>query len=90
MIRGADCLRRSLIPSLLAARRTNEALSNPEIELFEIGENLSAPANDLPDEELMLGITSGRDVAFVKGVIEAIVETLRCKLPLESNNAEIP
>ena len=46
--------------------------------------------NDLPDEELMLGITSGRDLAFVKGVIEAIVETLRCKSPLESNNAEIP
>ena len=44
VIRGADFLRRSLIPSLLSARRTNEALSNPEIELFEIGENLSAQA----------------------------------------------
>ena len=36
VIRGANCLRRSLVPSLLAARRTNEALANPEIELFEI------------------------------------------------------
>ena len=36
VIRGADCLRRCFIPSLMAARRTNEALSNPEIELFEI------------------------------------------------------
>ena len=32
----------------------------------------------------MLGITSGRDFAAVKGVIEAIVDALRCKSPLES------
>ncbi len=36
VIRGADHLRRSLVPSLLAARRTNESLANSEIELFEI------------------------------------------------------
>ncbi len=36
VIRGADCLRTSLVPSLLAVRRTNESLSNPVIELFEI------------------------------------------------------
>ncbi len=89
VIRGADCLRRSLIPSLLAARRTNEALSNPEIELFEIAKIYLPRKGELPEEELMLGITSGRDPAFVKGVIEAIVETLKCKAPLESTNAEI-
>jgi phenylalanyl-tRNA synthetase beta chain len=89
VIRGADCLRRSLIPSLLGARRTNEALSNPEIELFEIAKIYLPRQGDLPDEELMLGITSGRDLAFVKGVIEAIVEALRCKSALESSNAEI-
>ena len=38
----------------------------------------------------MLGITSGRDLSFVKGVIEAIVDALRCKSPLESANADIP
>jgi phenylalanyl-tRNA synthetase beta chain len=90
VIRGADCLRLSLIPSLLAARRTNEALSNPEIELFEIAKIYLPRPDDLPDEALMLGITSGRDIAFLKGVIEAIVQTLRCKSPLESINAEIP
>ena len=77
VIRGADCLRRSLIPSLLGARRTNEALSNPEIELFETAKIYLPRKDHLPDEELMLGITSGRDIAFVKGVIEAIVETLK-------------
>jgi phenylalanyl-tRNA synthetase beta chain len=89
IIRGADYLRRSLIPSLIGARRTNETLSNPEIELFEIAKIYLPRQNDLPDEELMLGVTSGRDLAFVKGLIEAIVEVLRCKSPLESTNAEI-
>src|SRR5208282_5920801 len=36
VIRGADHLRTSLVPSLLAARRTNESLSNAVIELFEV------------------------------------------------------
>ena len=62
VIRGADCLRRSLVPSLLAARRTNEALANPEIELFEIAKvYLPQAGRACRDEELMLGITSGRD-----------------------------
>jgi phenylalanyl-tRNA synthetase beta chain len=90
VIRGADCLRRSLIPSLLIARRTNESLSNPEIELFEIAKIYLSRPNNLPEEELMLGITSGRDLGFVKGMIEAIVGVLRCNLPLESTNADLP
>ncbi len=36
ILRRADLLRRSLVPSLLQARRTNETVGNPEIELFEI------------------------------------------------------
>ena len=36
ILRRADHLRRSLIPSLLVARRTNETLSNAVIELFEM------------------------------------------------------
>jgi phenylalanyl-tRNA synthetase beta chain len=35
MLRGANRLRRSLVPSLLMARRENEKLGNPRIELFE-------------------------------------------------------
>ncbi len=89
VIRGADRLRRSLIPSLLAARRTNEALSNPEIELFEIARIYLPRQDELPDEDLMLGITSGQDLLFVKGVIEALIEALKCKLPLESTNVDV-
>jgi phenylalanyl-tRNA synthetase beta chain len=89
VVRGADCLRRSLIPSVLGARRTNEALCNPEIELFEIARVYLPRQNDLPDEQLMLGISSGRDLDFLKGVVEAIHRTLRCKAPLESTVAEV-
>jgi phenylalanyl-tRNA synthetase beta chain len=90
IIRGADRLRRSLIPSLLAARRTNEALSNPEIELFEIAKVYLPRPNELPDEQWMLGLTSGRNFLAVKGVIEAIVEGLKCNAPLTAADADLP
>lgn len=76
MLRGADCLRRSLIPSLLEARRVNESLANDPIELFETAKvYLPTPAG-LPEEQLMLAITSGRDFRHLKGVIEAILTAL--------------
>ena len=74
-IRGADRLRTSLVPSLLGVRRTNESLSNPEIELFEIAK-IYLPSPGLPEEWWMLGITSGRPYAEVKGVVEAIVAAI--------------
>ena len=72
VIRGADHLRTSLVPSLLGVRQTNESLSNPVIELFEIAK-IYLPSQGLPEEWWMLGITSGRPYAEVKGVVEAIV-----------------
>ena len=87
VIRGADCLRRSLVPSLLGVRRANEALANAEIELFEIALVYLPRGAELPQEELMLGITSGRDFAFVRGVIEAILDELKIVIPLEADDA---
>ena len=84
VIRGADCLRRSLVPSLLAVRRANEALANAEIELFEIARVYLPRGTELPQEELMLGITSGREYSFVRGVIEAIHDELKIADPIES------
>ncbi|MGW8257531.1 MAG: phenylalanine--tRNA ligase subunit beta, partial [Thermoguttaceae bacterium] len=89
VIRGADCLRRSLIPSLLGARRTNEALSNPHIELFEIAKIYLPRPEELPEEKLMLGITSGGDYLFIKGVIEALVGKLKSAVPFESCEATV-
>ena len=89
VIRGADSLRRSLVPSLLGVRRANEALANAEIELFEIARVYLPRGAELPQEELMLGITSGREFAFVRGVIEAILDELKIAIPLEADDADL-
>jgi phenylalanyl-tRNA synthetase beta chain len=89
VIRGADYLRRSLTPSLLAVRRTNEALANTNIELFEIAKVYLPQSGELPREEVMLAITSGREYAALKGVIEAIVGELKISTALESDDADI-
>ncbi len=94
VIRGADHLRTSLVPSLLAARRTNESLSNPVIELFEIAK-VYLPAvqscnGGLPEEWWMLGLTSGRPLAEVRGVVEAIVAAVAPKLEPVAEAADMP
>ncbi len=76
ILRRADRLRRSLIPSLLEARRNNEAVGNPRVELFEIARAYLSIPNGLPNEKLMLGLTSGGDFLAVKGIVEAIVARL--------------
>ncbi len=87
VIRGADYLRRSLMPSLLAARRTNEALANTEIELFEIAKVYLPRVGELPSEEIMLAVTSGRDYAAIKGIIESLAVELKISDPLEADDA---
>ncbi|HZZ28060.1 MAG TPA: phenylalanine--tRNA ligase subunit beta [Pirellulales bacterium] len=83
ILRRADRLRRSLIPSLLEARRNNEALANPSVELLEIARVYLSQAGALPDEPLMLGITSGADFFSVKGVLERIISRLNPEVSLE-------
>ena len=89
VLRGADRLRTTLVPSLLAARKTNEALSNPEIELFEIAKVYLPRRKKLPDEQYMLGVASGRDFAAVKGVAEAVVAALKPAARLTADEAEL-
>jgi phenylalanyl-tRNA synthetase beta chain len=83
-------LRRSLVPSLLAARRTNETLANPEIELFEIARSYLRQSQSLPQEELLLSLTSGGDFRHVKGVIETVLATLNATATLECRPANQP
>lgn len=73
---GAEYLRQTLIPSLLEARRYNESLANPVIELFETARIYLPQADDLPAEQTVLSVVSGRGYSFVKGVLEAIVQRL--------------
>ena len=88
VLRRADLLRRSLVPSLLGARRTNETLANPRIELFEIAKVYLPQATGLPVEERMLAITSGGDFLSVKGVVEAVVRIVAPGSRLESSDTE--
>ncbi|MBL8829705.1 MAG: phenylalanine--tRNA ligase subunit beta [Planctomycetaceae bacterium] len=76
ILRRANQLRRSLVPSLLGARRTNETLANPRIELFEIAKVYLPQPGQLPDERLMLALTSGQSFLQLKGVIENLLERL--------------
>jgi phenylalanyl-tRNA synthetase beta chain len=83
ILRRADRLRRSLVPSLLGARRINESVANPSIELFEIAKVYWPLPGSLPDEALMLTLTSGGDFFEVKGAVEAVVSSLRVQPTLD-------
>jgi phenylalanyl-tRNA synthetase beta chain len=76
VLRRADRLRRSLVPSLLGARQTNQSLANPVIELFEVAHVYLPQGAKLPREELMVALTSGGDFFATKGVIEGLLASL--------------
>jgi phenylalanyl-tRNA synthetase beta chain len=90
VLRRADRLRQSLVPSLLAARRHNEKLSNPVIELFEIANVYLPIEGALPEQKRLLGVTSGGGFLDVKGVLEALVSRVSPSLELEVGEVEYP
>lgn len=76
VLRRANCLRQSLLPSLLAARRINETLFNSTIELFEIASVYLPRKSELPDQRRMLGVTSGGGFLELKGIVETLVAVI--------------
>jgi len=82
IIKGADYLRRSLVPSLLASRATNESLGNQDAELFEIAKIYLPKPDGLPDERWTLAIVSGRDFFALKGIVASLLDSLQCAEPL--------
>lgn len=90
VLRGADRLRRSLLPSLLAARHTNQSLDNHDAELFEVAKAYWPQAGGLPREEMLVSLVSGRDFLEVKGVIEAVVAGLGCRQEIEVIETRLP
>jgi phenylalanyl-tRNA synthetase beta chain len=76
VLRRANCLRQSLLPSLLASRRTNETLFNSTIELFEIASVYLPQKAGLPDQRRMLAITSGGGYLELKGVLETLAAAI--------------
>ncbi len=90
MLKGADRLRQSLVPSLLEARRVNESMGNDSIELFETARIYLPQSGALPKEPLMMGVTSGRDFYFLKGVAQSCREMLHISQPLRVRPATLP
>lgn len=84
VLRRANRLRTSVVPSLLGVRKSNEAIANPTIELFEIASIYLPQAGQLPDERRVLSLTSGEAFDIVKGVLETLVATLAPALKLEA------
>jgi phenylalanyl-tRNA synthetase beta chain len=90
VLRRADCLRQTLVPSLLAARRHNEKTANPGAELFEVANAYLPIEGSLPQQKRLLAIVSGGDFYAVKGVIEGLVARLAPSLHLEVGATEYP
>ncbi len=78
LVRGADRLRRTLLPSLLEARVGNVAVGAPHGELFEIARAYiarpSGAAAESPVEEpLLVSLVTGGSFSAAKGLAEAVL-----------------
>ncbi len=92
MLRGADHLRRSLIPSLLGALRENEKNATKHGGLFELAKiYLPRPGEPegLPSEPRMLTIATSQDVEKVKGIFETLLERIGITQNLECHSAQV-
>jgi phenylalanyl-tRNA synthetase beta chain len=80
LVRGADRLRRTLLPSLLEARGTNVAAGAPHAELFEIARaylgRSDGPGPTPVEEPLLLAFVGAGDFFRGKGLVAAVMERL--------------
>ncbi len=76
--KASNVLRPSLLPSLLAARRTNQNAGAADARLFEVAQTFWQPGNpakDDPAQQYVLALI-GNDLAEVKGAIELAISRL--------------
>jgi len=80
LVRGADRLRRSLLPSLLESRAANVAVGAGSPDLFETARvymGRSAVGGDSPVEEpLLVSFVTGGSFVAGKGLAEAVLQRL--------------
>ena len=86
MVKGEDRIRRSLVPSLLGARRHNESVGNASAELFETARIYLPRRERLPHEQWTLTAVSGEGFLYLKGVVETLLSAINPKLQLEVLN----
>ena len=68
-----EFLRRSIVPSLLEARRINEHRGGVEAELFEIAKVYLPTTKGALDEPVKITFVSSRDYFELKGVVDSLV-----------------
>ena len=73
LLEGASGLRRSLIPSLIAARLHNQSQSNRDVRLFETANVYLPQGGSLPREQYNLGCISESDPRVVRGLFEEVL-----------------
>lgn len=88
VLRRANVLRQSVTPSLLQCRRTNETLSNPVVELFEIAKVYLPCEGELPAEKRVLALCSGGGFLELKGVVEELAGAVAPGSELEVTEAK--
>lgn len=83
--KASNVLRPSLLPSLLAARRTNQNAGAADARLFEVALAFWQPGNpakDNPLQQRMLALI-GNDLAEIKGAIELAISRLAPNIRVE-------
>ena len=89
-IGAVEFLRRSIVPSLLEARRINEYRFNSDIELFETAKvYLARNAKDLPEQPTLAALVSGRDFFEIKGVIQSLVSYLNPSITIATRSCDL-
>jgi phenylalanyl-tRNA synthetase beta chain len=82
LVRGADRLRRTLLPSLLEARAGNMTAGAPHGELFEIARaylgraGAGADSGSPVEEPLLVSLVTGGAFFAAKGLVEAVLGRL--------------
>lgn len=82
LVRGADRLRRSLLPSLLDARAGNAAVGAGRADLFEVARAYLARAGmarveEPLEEPVLMSLVSGGEFPRAKGMVEALLARFR-------------
>lgn len=89
--RQENCLRQSLLPSLLLARRLNESRGNEDLNLYELARVYLPRADQpLPDEPLMLGIVADPPLERTRAALEAVLDWLRTREEPRFEPANLP
>ncbi|MEM9409941.1 MAG: phenylalanine--tRNA ligase subunit beta [Planctomycetota bacterium] len=90
-IGAVEFVRRSLVPSLLEARRINEYRSNDRIDIFETAKvYLPSGDTEIPYQPTLVAFCTGRDFYHAKGIVESLVETLDPSITVELSTFDHP